>query len=60
MINNVMNISKCLDTPSIISAGQNVLHTHTHTHTHTKNVLHNVHSTLYANENLQLLLKRQI
>ena len=41
-----MNIIKCLDTPSIISAGQNVLH--------------NVHSTLYANENLQLLLKRQI
>ena len=25
-----------------------------------QSVLHNVHSTLYANENLQLLLKRQI
>lgn len=42
-ISNVITISKCLDIPPQISVGHNVLH--------------NVHSTLYINENIITALK---
>ena len=42
-INNVTIVSKCLDISPQISVGQNVLH--------------NVHSTMYVNENIIIALK---